>query len=123
MNDVVPAKIDFPPLDPEDDKFALAVVEYNGNLGAAYEAVFGRDQYSMAKAREIITRPEIAHRIAYLARVVDEQTLISLGSHLVKLAEIRDSALHTNQHAVALKAERYRGEVAGFYKQRSESLE
>jgi hypothetical protein len=100
----------------EEDTFCLAVIEHGGNLPAAYRSVFGPDAINPGtKARLLITRPEIAKRIQALTVAVEEHALVSLGSHLIKLAEIRDLAIHTDQLKVALAAEKSRGEVAGFY--------
>lgn len=110
------AIVELPPLAPDEDTFCLAVIEYGGNLGAAYKAAFGQDQtLAIARARELITRPEIAKRIQELTIATEEHALISLGSHLVKLAEIRDVAIDNMQLKTALDAEVKRGEVAGFY--------
>jgi hypothetical protein len=103
-------------LTPAEDTFALGVIEYNGNIGAAYRAAYGSEaKYAIAKGKELLCRPEIAKRIAQLQELVNEQALISLGSHLGMLAEIRDQAIVTGELKVALNAEKSRGEVAGFY--------
>lgn len=108
--------VEFTPLTSEEDTFALGVIEYGGNLGAAYRAAFGAEiSNPVAKARHMISRPEIAKRIMQLTEATQEHALISLGSHLVQLAEIRDLAKDTGQLKVALSAEQARGEVAGFY--------
>jgi hypothetical protein len=111
-NDVVVART----LTQEEDTFALAVIEYGGNMGAAYRAAYGPDvNMPIAKARELITRPEVAKRIQELTLVTEEHALISLGSHLMQLAQIRDNATDNKQLKVALDAEKARGQVAGFY--------
>ena len=102
----------------QEDSFALAVIEYSGNLGAAYRSVFGEDVTApVAKARELLTRPEIAKRIQALSVAVEEHAYVSLGSHLIKLAEIRDLAVGKDQLKVALQAEQARGTAAGFYRE------
>lgn len=111
MNDVVVT----PPLNQDEDTFALAVIEYGGNLGAAYRSVYGDGPNAIAKARELITRPEIAKRIQALTVATEEHALISLGSHLMQLARLRDLAVEKDEMKVALNAEVKRGEVAGFY--------
>jgi hypothetical protein len=113
MNQIV----ELPALSPELDTFALAVIEYGGNLGAAYRAAFPEDKtpIPVSRARELITRAEVAKRIQELTVATEEHALISLGSHLVKLAEIRDNAADNKQFKVALDAEKTRGEAAGFY--------
>lgn len=100
-----------------DDDFCLAIIEYGGNLGAAYRAVFGPDvNNATAKARQMVTRPEIAKRINALQRSVDDTALISIGAHMDQLAQIRDHATLLNMPKVALEAEKSRGVVAGYYK-------
>ena len=104
------------PLSLLDDSFCLAVVEFEGNLGAAYRAVFGDNAVSpTAKARELLCRPEIAKRVNQLSRAVDEDALISLGSHLSALARLRDEAARMGQIKAAVTAEVKRGEAAGLY--------
>lgn len=115
--------VQLPSLSTELDTFALAVIEYGGNLGAAYRSVFGEEvRNPAAKAREMVTRPEVASRIQQLSVAVEEHAYISLGSHLTKLAEIRDLAIGTDQLKVALGAEAKRGEAAGFYAGKLNSL-
>lgn len=103
-------------LDPLEDMFCLAVIEYGGNLKAAYLATYGEDKHMpMAKARRLMARPEIAARIRDLTEAVQDNALISLGSHLVELAEIRDLAKVSGELKTALDAERTRGQAAGLY--------
>jgi len=102
-------------LSPEEDNFALAIIEYGGNVRAAYMSVYGEHPHATAKGKELMTRPHIAARIAELNGTVRESALISVESHMVELANIRDLAKATGSLKVALAAERSRGEVAGFY--------
>ena len=105
-----------PALSVQDDTFALAVIEFGGNLGAAYRQAYGDDTVNPgAKARELITRPEIAKRINQIITATQEGALISLGSHLQVLAELRDLSITKGEMKVALNAEVKRGEAAGFY--------
>lgn len=105
-----------PQLTVQEDTFALAVIEYGGNLRRAYEEAFGiGDSTPVAKARALMARPEIALRIRDITESVQENALVSLGSHLVELADIRDLAKTQGQLKVALNAEEARGRVAGFY--------
>jgi hypothetical protein len=113
-NDVV--SLELPKLTSDEDMFCLAVVEYGGNLKDAYKATFGNDVGNpAARARVLMTRPEIVLRVRELMTSVSEGALISLGSHLVELADIRDLAKATGQLKTALSAEEARGRVAGFY--------
>lgn len=104
----------------EEDTFCMAVIEYGGNLGAAYRGAFGKQKKSVgspiARAQELINRPEIALRIKKLAEATQEHALISLGSHLLQLAVLRDKSTKVGDMRTALAAEVKRGEVAGFYK-------
>lgn len=102
-------------LSPDEDNFALAVVEYSGNVRAAYTSVYGEDRNATARGKALMALPHIAARIAELNGTVRESALISVESHLVELANIRDLAKATGSLKVALAAERSRGEVAGFY--------
>jgi hypothetical protein len=100
----------------QEDSFALAIIEYGGNLGAAYRSVYGSDvKFPIAKAQELLCRPEVAKRVQLLSIAVEEHAHISLGSHLMQLAHIRDLGIETKQLKVALTAERSRGEAVGFY--------
>lgn len=106
----------------QDDIFALAVVEYGGNLAAAYRAAFGEEvPMAAAKAREMMSRPEIAARVKELQESVREADLISMESHLIELANIRDLAKMMGAVKVALNAEEARGKVAGFYAGKGEA--
>jgi hypothetical protein len=108
--------VELAPLSIDDDTFALAVIEYGGNLAAAYRSVYGIDATNPgAKGRELVSRPEIAKRINQLVAATQEHALISLGSHLQTLAELRDLAKDRGETKVALNAEVKRGEAAGFY--------
>lgn len=105
-----------PALTLDEDTFCLAVVEYGGNLRKAFQEVFGVDvTQPTARARALIARPEIQVRIQDLGSSVTEQSLISLGSHMVELAEIRDLAKSQGNTKDALASEIARGKVAGFY--------
>lgn len=109
--DVVP----LPPLTLDEDTFCLAVVEYGGNLRRAFQEVWPDMSQPTARARSLLARPEIQVRIQDLGSSVTEQSLISLGSHMVELAEIRDLAKAQGNAKHALDAEVARGKVAGFY--------
>jgi len=122
--DVVPIDVEpgvplalepLPELTVDEDTFALAVVEYGGNLAKAWEAAFGESRTPGARARLMLARPEIQERIRQITASVQDNALISLGSHMVELAEIRDLAKAQGALKVALGAEQARGQVAGFY--------
>lgn len=98
----------------------MAVIEYGGNIGAAYRASFGKKVATpVIRAQELINRPEIAIRIKKLAEATQEHALISLGSHLLQLAVLRDKSVKIGDMRTALASEVKRGEVAGFYKDKT----
>lgn len=105
-----------PRLTLDEDSFCLAVVEHGGNLRRAFQEIWGEDVgQPAARARALLARPEITVRIQDLTGSVAEQSLISLGSHMVELAEIRDLSKAQGNVKTALDAEVQRGKVAGFY--------
>lgn len=107
---------DYPPLSSEEDTFALAMIEYGGNLLKAYRAAFGPNQsMPTARAKQLLNNPAIALRIRELSESIKEATFITLGTHLAQLAAIRDEAFDQGQLKVAYTAERSRGEVVGLY--------
>lgn len=111
-----------PSLTLDEDTFCLAVIEYGGNLRKAFQEVYGVDiSQPTARARALIARPEIQVRIQDLGSSVTEQSLISIGSHMVELAEIRDLSKAQGNVKTALDAEVQRGKVAGFYVGKSDS--
>lgn len=113
-----------PPLSAEEDNFCLGIIEYGGNVGAAYRAAFGKKVSNpAAKGRELINRPEIALRIKKLAEATEEHALISLGSHFMQLARIRDLSIKQGDMKTGLQAEVKRGELAGYYKKQEEANE
>lgn len=103
-------------LQPTHELFALSVVEFGGNLGKAYKAVFGEDvEGATAKGAMLLRQPEILARVNQLTAAINEQSLISVGTHLTELAVIRDLAKAQGSFKVALEAEVNRGKVAGYY--------
>src|SRR6185503_6000424 len=100
------------------------LVEYGGNLPAAYNAVFAPQdpdgkpipvRNAGMKARNLVSRPEVAKRVAELQAHVHEGAFISLGSHLDQMARLRDLAATAGDFKAAIVAEKSRGEVAGYY--------
>lgn len=117
VTDVVSLTPETLPLSREEETFCLGVIEYGGNLGAAVRAAYGKKAYAQpaAKGRDLINRPDIALRIKQLADATQEHALISLGSHFMQLARLRDLAVKTGDMRTGLAAEVKRGELAGFY--------
>jgi hypothetical protein len=108
--------VEYPPLTQEEDTFALAMIEYSGNVVRAYKAAFGDDsRMPQARGIALMQLPQVALRIRDLNDAIKEASHISLGTHLMQLAAIRDEALNAQQFKVALHAERSRGEAMGYY--------
>jgi len=103
-------------LQPTQELFALSVVEFGGNLSKAYKCVFGEDvEGATAKGAMLMKDPAVLARVNQLTAAINEQALISVGSHLNELAVIRDLAKAQGAYKVAMEAEVNRGKVAGFY--------
>lgn len=116
--EVVDEVIEYPPLTQEEDTFALAVIEYGGNLASAYRAAFGKDvDMPAARGKALMNKAAIALRVRELSDNIGDAALVSLGAHLQELADIRDLSKVTGQLKVALAAEQARGEVVGLYKE------
>lgn len=106
----------YPLCTPDEDMFALAVIECSGNIAAAYRMVFGAESYMpLARGKEMLVRPQVALKIRDITDKIQDAALISVGAHLHELAEIRDLAKATGQLKTALAAERNRGEAVGIY--------
>lgn len=113
MPEALPAPLK---LSAAEDNFCLGVIEYGGNLGAAYRSAFGIGIANpAARGKALINRPDIALRIQQLANATQEHALISLGSHFMQLARIRDTAIQIGDVRTGLAAEVKRGELAKFY--------
>lgn len=107
-----------PPLTPEEDMFALALVETSGNPALAYQMAFGEDvTMPLARGRQLLTRANVALRYKELLGTVEIAKEIVRDAHLQELAVIRDLAKATGQIKVAYQSERSRGEVYGLYQQ------
>ena len=100
----------------DEETFALAVIEANGNIAAAYRMAFGTDSVMpLAKGKSLLARPQVALKIRDITDKIQDAALISVGAHLHELAEIRDLAKVSGQLKTALAAERARGEAVGIY--------
>jgi hypothetical protein len=107
-------------LSSQEDNFCLGVIEYGGNIGAAYRAAFGIGITNpAARGKSLINRPDIALRIKQLAEAAQDHALISLGSHFMQLARIRDLAVNIGDMRTGLAAEVKRGELARFYQEQA----
>lgn len=106
----------YPPLSTEEEDFCLAVIEFEGNIGKAYRAVFGDEELlPAAKGKALLANPAMALRIKSITDAVGEAALISVGAHLDSLARIRDLSIAQGEMKVAYQAERSRGEAVGIY--------
>lgn len=109
------AEFDVIELTSAEEDFALALVEYGGNPGAAYKSLHPHDSCPGARGREILARQHVAMRVQQLNICVHQASLITVESHLIELAEIRDMAKAMGAVKVALDAEKSRGSVIGLY--------
>ena len=75
-----------------------------------------KDPYPIAKGNNILRRPQVALKIKELQDAVHDYSLISMTSHLMELADIRDLAKMSGQLKTALAAEISRGTAVGIYK-------
>jgi phage terminase small subunit len=99
------------------DEFALAVVEYGGNVGAAYAEVFGGSaKVGVSRGHLLInTDTRVVARLKQIRESVDDVGVLSRGVHIAELARLRDLAEAQGAVKVAVHCEVKRGEVAGFY--------
>ena len=106
----------YPPLTTDEETFALAMIECEGNIAAAYRTTYGMEvKFPLARGKELLCKPAIALKIRDLTEKIEDASLISTGAHLNMLAMIRDQAMVTGQIKVAFQAERSRGEAVGIY--------
>lgn len=106
-------------LNPSDDRFCV-VYSLTGSLDEAVRAAFpGHEMKSRTEvaivAAELLERYDIVARLQQLSAQFSYSLGISKAGHLHKLAEIRDRAIDNDQLEIALKAEKNRGEAAGYY--------
>ncbi len=105
-----------PQLSKEENDFALAMVEAEGNMLIAARLTWGENcERPIATAREWAARPAVALKIKSIMDAVSEGLLISAAAHLDQLARIRDLAVARGEIKVAYHAEKSRGEAAGIY--------
>ena len=109
------APLDLRPLTSEEDLFCVALLESGGNPLKAYKMIDPECSQPGVKGRALLVLPHVQARLRQLTESVKENSLISLGTHLIELANLRDLAVAQGNLKVALQAERNRGEVAGFY--------
>lgn len=112
---IVSAELLIPACNQDEETFALAVIESNGNIASAYRMAFGDDPFPLARGKQYLCRPQVALKIKTLTDAIQDASLISVGAHLHELADIRDLAKTTGQLKTALAAERARGEAVGIY--------
>ena len=99
------------PLTVQEEAFAFAMVEWGGNFKLAVKSI-GCPAFV---GRQMLLYAHVQERIKDLMGTFQDSCLISLGSHLMELADIRDTAKASGLLKVALEAERSRGEVSGLY--------
>ena len=105
-------------LTPKQENFCLAYLE-TGNASEAYRRAYDSKNMKpesvnrLAKAQ--LENVKIASRIENLRAPVREKVLLTLESHLTRLAELSKRAEEAEQFGPAIAAETNRGKAAGLY--------
>lgn len=103
------------PLTQAEEMFCLAILDYAGNIKAATQSVYGDVKSPIQYGQVLLANPRIRDRIKELQESLQQNSLITLGSHIAELANIRDMGKMIGNIKVALEAEKMRGVVAGLY--------
>lgn len=92
------------------------------NVQEAYRLATSRsvEKGSYQAYRWLNEDPWIVARLAELRREMQQDTKITLESHLSKLAELRDEAQASGRFGPAIAAEIARGKAAGLYVEKKE---
>lgn len=78
------------------------------------------DKTLWSKASELMANGMVLDRVQGLRRPAVERAELSVDAHIAKLAEIRDAALQAFDFGPAVRAEIARGQVGGYYVQKTE---
>jgi hypothetical protein len=108
-NELEDGEVSVAALTRQEQTFAMMLVDTNGNLREAYAAAFPGHDMPMARAQQLVARPEILQYVSEISKAIGEHHNMTLAGHLCEVACIRDLAKATGQLGVALKAEMYRG--------------
>jgi hypothetical protein len=101
------------PLTYQEESFCANYIRY-GDVRYAYKIAFDK-----APTRDEINRLSadfrILNRVTHIRSVMRESTEFTATEHLMNMAMLRDQAVKKGDMKAAIQAEKYRGEVAGFY--------
>ena len=104
-------------LTPKEMKFIEQMVQYCGKKTATQCAIDSGFKVAGARTRasELMARPEIRNEIEIKLSEIREKYSIDKNKHFQELGELRDMAKETKNINAAVAAEKLRGQVAGFY--------
>jgi phage terminase small subunit len=108
-------------LTPKQEKFAQNVAKGMNKKDAATQA--GYSEKNSTRAGTILSskaNPTVKNRITELQTKAANKAVLTLGTHLVDLKEIRNGAMRNGAWSAAVTAEVARGKAAGLYVNRSE---
>lgn len=107
------------------EAFALAFVE-TGNASEAYRRAYSPKRMTAKsvneRASQILADIKVQSRVAELRTKAADKAVLTLESHLEKMAELRDLAVKDNDWDAAIRAEERRGVAAGLYPDRSKQV-
>lgn len=105
-------------LTPKQENFCLAYLE-TGNASEAYRRAYDsknmKPESINVNASKLLADAKIALRIENLRTPVREKVLLTLESHLTRLAELSKRAEEAEQFGPAIAAETNRGKAVGLY--------
>lgn len=107
----------------KQEKFAQNVAKGMKKIDAAKQA--GYSSKNAGRAGTMLTsksNPNIQNRIHDLQTKAADNVVLSLGTHLVDLKDLRDGAVRNGAWSAAVTAEIARGRAAGLYINRSELI-
>jgi len=103
------------------EAFCLAFVE-TGNASEAYRRAYQAKRMNAKTVHECASRlladRKVTARVAWLRGKAAVKAVLTLETHLGKLAELRDAAAKDEEWDAAIRAETKRGEAAGLYPDR-----
>jgi phage terminase small subunit len=100
-------------------KFAYAYVE-QGDATAAYVSVYGITKGAAAKAKVLLGRPEVIHKIMELKAKIHERHEITVDTLTEMLLEDRKDARAAGQFSASIAAIRELGKLHGLIIDRKE---
>lgn len=109
---------------PREEKFARLVVE-GKSQSEAYRICYPhskrwKPESVWSKSAQLAAK--VRHRVSEMQSEAQDKALLTLEDHMAKLQELRDKAAETETWAPAIAAEVKRGELMGYYVNRSESV-